>query len=247
MTENVLVVAPGDDRAKKIAKAIASSTAGEILTTLRDGRQTATQIADRLSLPMTTVQYHLENLVEAEMLEIAEKRWSKKGREVKVYALRDQLVIVASPTADLRALLSKYAALFSIIAALSIMIMIWAPLIGATNGAPAWSADRSASSTTPAPQVTVAPTTSGVSPAEKSGENVQTTGGTDSTGAGEDYTLPSTELQQPVTAPPVQPPVALFFFLGGFAVLFLVMSYEMVIRPWLQVRVHRMEIPPEEE
>jgi DNA-binding transcriptional ArsR family regulator len=243
MTENVLVVAPGDDRAKKIAKAIASSTASDILTSLREGRQTATQIADRLSLPMTTVQYHLENLLEAEMLEVAEKRWSKKGREVKVYALRDQLVIVAPPTADLRALLTKYAALFSIIAAISIMIMVWAPFVGASAETQQVAGERSLGYT--AVPAAGEPNTADTSSAAESTHEKSVTGPVGGTDTGE--TTPATlPVQPPAAAPVVQPPAALVFFAGGFAVLFLVMTYELFVGPRLRVRIPRIA-PSEEE
>ncbi|HVP24612.1 MAG TPA: helix-turn-helix domain-containing protein, partial [Methanomicrobiales archaeon] len=88
----VVILEPGDEKAQKIAKAIASKTAGEILQLLKDGSQASTQIAESLSIPITTVQYHLENLVDAGVITIVEKRWSQKGREVKVYGLRDQML-----------------------------------------------------------------------------------------------------------------------------------------------------------
>jgi hypothetical protein len=62
-----------------------------------------------------------------------------------------------------------------------------------------------------------------------------------------EQTLQSTPATQlPVSPQQVQPPVALFFFLGGFAVLFLVMSYELVIRPRMKVQVRRADVPAEE-
>ncbi len=129
MAENLVVLKPGDDRAQKIAKAISSKTANDILTLLQDGGYTSSQIAEKLSLPITTIQYHMENLLDVEMLEVIEKRWSRKGREVKVYGLRDQLVIVAPQATDIRSLLLKYASLFCCLVAASIVAFAVASLL----------------------------------------------------------------------------------------------------------------------
>ena len=115
MPDNILILEPGDERAQKIAKAISSPTAGDILNQMKEGGHTATQLSESLDLPLTTIQYHLENLVEADMLNVIEKRWSKKGREIKVYGLRNQVVIVAPRPGDVRSLLLKYTSLFAIV------------------------------------------------------------------------------------------------------------------------------------
>jgi hypothetical protein len=115
MSEDILILEPGDERAQKIARAISSQTAGDILNQMKEGNYTASQLADSLDLPLTTVQYHLENLVSAAILNVIDKKWSKKGREIKIYGLRNQVVIVAPRPGDVRSLLLKYASLFGIV------------------------------------------------------------------------------------------------------------------------------------
>lgn len=112
MTEDVIVLDPGDEKAQKIAKAIASPMAGDILHSLADGEKTSSQITDLLGIPMSTAKYHIENLLDAGLLEVASRKWSVKGREVKVYRLVDRLVIVAPQSHRVRDLLLKYASLF---------------------------------------------------------------------------------------------------------------------------------------
>ncbi|MDD1658226.1 MAG: winged helix-turn-helix domain-containing protein [Methanomicrobiales archaeon] len=130
MVEGVVILEPGDERAKKIAKAMASGTATGILNLLKEGKRTATEVAEQLQIPMTTVQYHLENLREAGLIEVAERRWSVKGREVKVYGLRDQVLIVTPKRGDLKGLLLKYASLFTLVMFAGIMAAILAPMLG---------------------------------------------------------------------------------------------------------------------
>jgi DNA-binding transcriptional ArsR family regulator len=128
MAEGVVILEPGDERAKKIAKAMSSGTATDILNLLKAGKKTSTQVAEELDVPMTTIQYHLENLLDAGLIEVVEKRWSVKGREVKVYGLRDQVLIVTPKRGDLKGLLLKYASLFTIVMFAAIMASAFVPL-----------------------------------------------------------------------------------------------------------------------
>jgi len=105
------ILHPGDPEAQTLARAIASPTAGEILQVLGEEPLTASAIAARLEIPITTAAYHLEHLVGAGVIEVNGTRWSRKGREQKVYRLVDRVVIVTPGREDLQSLLRKYAAL----------------------------------------------------------------------------------------------------------------------------------------
>ena len=54
MTDSVLILEPGDERAQKIAKAMASQTANDILNFLSEGQKSQTEITERLAIPFTT-------------------------------------------------------------------------------------------------------------------------------------------------------------------------------------------------
>ena len=129
MSEEVIILSPGDTRAQKIAKAISSGTANDILHLLGDGQQSATDITGTLDLPMSTVKYHLDNLLDAGLVEVVETKYSVKGREIKIYALRDQLLIVAPKMQNVRSLLLKYASLFAIVALASLAGFFYLPLL----------------------------------------------------------------------------------------------------------------------
>lgn len=105
------ILHPGDPEAQTLARAIASPTAGEILQALGEEPMTASTLASRLEIPITTAAYHLDHLVAAGVIEVTGTRWSRKGREQKVYRLADRVVIVTPGREDLQSLLRKYAAL----------------------------------------------------------------------------------------------------------------------------------------
>ncbi|MCK9581362.1 MAG: helix-turn-helix domain-containing protein [Methanoregula sp.] len=130
MAENILVLEPGDERAQKIARAMSSQTANDILQQLADGPTSLTDIAERLAQPMNTVKYHVENLLEAGLISVAETKYSVKGREVKLYSLTNQLLIVAPRQSPIRSLILKYASLFCILALCTVLISALSPAFG---------------------------------------------------------------------------------------------------------------------
>ena len=129
MADNVVVLEPGDIRAQKIAKAMGSPTAGDILQLLAEKPRSLSDITERLALPMNTAKYHIDNLIDAGVIAVTDTKYSVKGRTVKIYSLTDQLLIVAPRRADIRSMLTKYAALFGIVAVASLGISSILPLL----------------------------------------------------------------------------------------------------------------------
>ena len=115
MAENVVVVQPGDERAQKIARAMASRTANAVIQAFGGGPLTSSEIARQMGIPITTASYHIGNLLDAGLIEVMETRWSEKGREVKVYGLANQIRIIAPPESDRGSVLKKYALYFGIV------------------------------------------------------------------------------------------------------------------------------------
>jgi DNA-binding transcriptional ArsR family regulator len=130
MTGNIVVLEPGDEQAQKIAKAMASQTANDILSLLAAGTKSLTDITEQLKIPLTTAKYHAGNLLDAGLITVSETRYSIKGREVKMYALTDRLLIVAPKQTNVRDLLLKYSSLFGIVVAGTLAVFALAPLFG---------------------------------------------------------------------------------------------------------------------
>jgi DNA-binding transcriptional ArsR family regulator len=130
MAENVVFLEPGDERAQKIAKAMGSQTASDILQSLGEHPKSLTAITGQLAIPMNTAKYHIENLLEAGLIAVSETKYSVKGREVKLYTLTNQLLIVAPKQSAVRSILLKYASLFGIVAFCSIVVSILSTAAG---------------------------------------------------------------------------------------------------------------------
>jgi DNA-binding transcriptional ArsR family regulator len=133
MSENVIVLEPGDERATKVAKAIGSPIAGDILRFLGEGETSVSDITERLSIPFNTAKYHIDNLVDAGLISVVDTKYSVKGREVKIYSLTNQVLIVAPPKSNVRDLILKYASLFVIVIVGALGITLVSPLLLSTG------------------------------------------------------------------------------------------------------------------
>ena len=200
MADNVVVLEPGDERAQKIAKAMANSLAGDILQLLADGPKSLTAITEKLQIPMNTAKYHVENLLDAGVIAIADTKYSIKGREVKLYSLTDQLLIVAPRRADVRSLLLKYASLFGIIAVSTLALSTILPLLSA----PSMNTGETLALQAPSPAVDTA----------AAGREVGTVALKSSYGMGG------------TPAPVASFDPLLAFFIGGVFVIFVLLCYE---------------------
>ncbi len=115
--ENVVVLEHGSLEAQKVAKAMSSPTSADLFNALTGNPQSATALAERTGLPLTTVKYHLENMLSAGLVEISNTRWSEKGREMKIYAVKDQVVVFAPrKTVDVKGIVERYGTMAGVIA-----------------------------------------------------------------------------------------------------------------------------------
>lgn len=82
------------DEPTEVLKALSSETAQKILSTLKSEPKTASEIAASVDQSVQNVSYHLERLRAAELITPIETWYSEKGREMTVYALvTEQLVV----------------------------------------------------------------------------------------------------------------------------------------------------------
>ena len=248
MADNVVLLEPGDERAHKIAKAMSSQTASDILQILAESPQSLTGITERLSIPLTTAKYHTENLLDAGLIQVSETKYSVKGREIKIYSLTNQLLIVAPRQSNVRSLLLKYTSLFGIVVFGSLVIAVLSPILGSTstagsilNGAPRLAAAQEYAVTS------AKAVTEGVLPNATMNPDVMVTGSkgvVDMVAANLTHapsplaTLASSPPLTPVpiladtvtSASALIPDLALAFFLGGVLVIFVLVCYEIYLR-----------------
>jgi DNA-binding transcriptional ArsR family regulator len=73
---------------------VSSETAREILAQLADDPKTASGIAERMDTSVQSVTYHLDRLVDAGVIGPVETWYSKKGREMTVYGVESEKLVI---------------------------------------------------------------------------------------------------------------------------------------------------------
>lgn len=243
--ESVLVLEPGDERAKKIGKAMASTTASDVLSALSEKEYTLSELSEHLGQPITTLKYQVENLLDADLIEIVRTRYSEKGRVVKVYGARRQVVIMTPARgADLRSVLLKYASLFALIICATLVLLAMAPTfdfmqpVGSVQsvqsggdlmtGAGAGPADDAVAEDLQTVAFSAEEADASGTTAEE-GDNVAKAGAT-RLAAPAEVPAPAPAPVEAVFGTSGLPPniLAVTFFTGGFVVIFLMLLFELV-------------------
>ncbi len=123
------VIGLDDDDADDLLSALSSDTARELLAELHDEPSTPSSLADRVDTSLQNVQYHLENLRDANMIEVIDTIYSEKGREMKVYAPADRpLVMFASPEHErpgLKDAIMRLLGSVGVLALVSVLVQAW--------------------------------------------------------------------------------------------------------------------------
>lgn len=98
--ETFLLVSLEQNKAKKLAQVINNDTCRKILNFLAKKDATETELAEKLKIPISTVHYNLQNLLETGLVKAEEFHYSKKGKEVNHYSLTNKFIIIAPKSTE---------------------------------------------------------------------------------------------------------------------------------------------------
>lgn len=90
-----LLLSLDDKRISKVAEVISKKTSRGILKLLSEKAMTESEISEKLGIPLSTVHYNIQRLLDAGLIEAQEYHYSKKGREINHYSVSKQYVIFA--------------------------------------------------------------------------------------------------------------------------------------------------------
>lgn len=115
-SDKVLVL-PLNEDSKKVTQALSNEKALKMLEMLADKPMSATTLSEKMGLPLTTIKYNLDSLIEADLIKVKETKWSQKGREIKIYEPVQKLIVVVPGTknvdrSSVMGMLKKYLGLF---------------------------------------------------------------------------------------------------------------------------------------
>ena len=112
-----VLVLPLNEDSKKVTQALTNEKALKMLEMLADKPMSATTLSEKMGLPLTTIKYNLDSLIEADLIKVKETKWSQKGREIKIYEPVQKLIVVVPGTknvdrSSIMGMLKKYLGLF---------------------------------------------------------------------------------------------------------------------------------------
>ena len=92
--KNFLLLSLEDDKAKKIANVINNPSCKKILDFLAENEATETEVSEKLKIPISTVHYNLQQLMDAKLITWEKYHYSEKGKEVKHYTVANKYIVI---------------------------------------------------------------------------------------------------------------------------------------------------------
>ncbi|HIJ97938.1 TPA: winged helix-turn-helix transcriptional regulator [archaeon] len=90
-----LIITPLDESAEEIGEILSSETCRKILNLLADAPLNSKQISEKLSVPLTTVEYNIDKLEKAGLIKIHHKELSARGKAMRFYAPAEKYILIA--------------------------------------------------------------------------------------------------------------------------------------------------------
>jgi DNA-binding transcriptional ArsR family regulator len=84
------------EKAKQLASEISNETARKILKELYKNPSSITDLSSKLGIPASTVQYHVNKLMELGIVRIAQKKIGKRMRDIKMYVYDKESIVFLS-------------------------------------------------------------------------------------------------------------------------------------------------------
>jgi len=132
--QEVVFLEPGQEKAQKFIRVISNQNACDVLQLLRKaGPLRLSDIAERLGGSLNATKYHVENLMEAGLVEISNTRYSVKGRKVKIYQMKNQIFIVAPSMTEKKQVISvvlKYGGVLGVYLVIAVTLILLVPFTG---------------------------------------------------------------------------------------------------------------------
>jgi predicted transcriptional regulator len=138
--EEVIILEAGQEKAQKFIKVMSNQNASEVIQLLKDGGNLRlSDIADKLGMSLNATKYHVENMMDAGLLEISNTRYSVKGRKTKVYRMKNQIFIVAPAMTEKKQIISavmKYGSFLGVYILVAIGLFALVPMPELTGSIP---------------------------------------------------------------------------------------------------------------
>lgn len=95
MTDKFIIFSLEDEKSKKLGEVISNPTCKKIVNLLAEKELSESDIAKELGMPLNTVEYNLNKLMESGLIEKAKHWWSVKGKRIETYKVANKLIVIS--------------------------------------------------------------------------------------------------------------------------------------------------------
>ncbi len=107
MNRKYVMVSLEDARTKKLADVLGSKTCKKIIDLLAEKEASKSEIAKALRIPLSTVEYNVNKLVEAGLVEKSKDYfWSDKGKKIGIYKISNKAIVISPRTSKVKTILA---------------------------------------------------------------------------------------------------------------------------------------------
>jgi len=97
-----------NDRVKEVASEISNETGRRILVELYKNSLSISELSNKLNIPLSTTQYHINKLVELGLVKVAGRKIGKRLQDVKLYTFdKEGIIITSTWNSDVNSILKK--------------------------------------------------------------------------------------------------------------------------------------------
>ncbi|MCX8194400.1 MAG: helix-turn-helix domain-containing protein [Candidatus Pacearchaeota archaeon] len=101
MNKKYLLVSLEDARTKKLADVLSNKTCKRIIDVLSEKEATKTEISKILKAPLNTIEYNVNKLVDAGLIEKSKNYfWSAKGKKIEIYKISNKSIVISPKTSS---------------------------------------------------------------------------------------------------------------------------------------------------
>src|SRR3989338_10420082 len=96
MAEKYMLFNLDDEKAKKLGEIISNTTSRRIVNFLAETEASESDIARQLNIPLNTVEYNINKLLEAGIIEKSRNFfWSVKGKKIDMLKVANKLIVIS--------------------------------------------------------------------------------------------------------------------------------------------------------
>jgi DNA-binding transcriptional ArsR family regulator len=129
MSKKFILMGVDDDSSKKVAEVLSNTTCKKILNYMSEANEVSeNDISVALGIPINTVEYNLNKLIDAGLVEKTKNYfWSKKGKKISMFKVTNKHIVISPKSKPTMSILKTIIPVIIAIAFLTVLLIYLIP------------------------------------------------------------------------------------------------------------------------